>query len=208
MHFKTLVENIIDSKDIYTVDELKDYVVWETSIKNLSKVKKRIKTDGLYDAGARVLVPVFNTPDNEITEKIKELINVNDVGDLIKNIRELRIWAQDNITPERKKELGYNDDDTLIKNSTKPGLGLALAKSLVEGYSKGLLIIPRSTYKTNTHYVHDNLGNRLNISIPNQEYKTFKKISQWRKIDAYKEYFEYNVDRDVQQVWGRALDVL
>lgn len=208
MCFKQLVEDIINNKDIYTVDELRNYVIWETSIKNLSKVKKRIKTDGLYDAGARVLVPVFNTPDDEIAEKIKELINVNDVGDLIKNIRELRIWAQDNITPERKKELGYNDDDTLIKNSTKPGLGLALAKSLVEAYSKGLLIIPRSVYKNNSNYVYDNLGNRLNISIPNQNYKDFKKISEWRKINAYKEYFEYNVDKDVQQAWGRALDVL
>jgi hypothetical protein len=48
----------------------------------------------------------------------------------------------------------------------------------------------------------------LNIYIPIQNYKDFKKICEWRKIKAYKEYFEYNVDKDVERVWGRALDVL
>lgn len=209
MYFKQLVENIIDNKDIYTVDELKDYDIWETSIKNLPTVKKLIQKDGLYQQGARILVPVFDTPDNEITEKIKELIDINGDG-IIKTIKELRIWAKDNITPERKKELGYEEDDSYIKNSTEPGLGLALAKALVESYSKGILIIPKSLriYRKNLHYVYDRIGNKLSISIPNQEYKDFKKIAGWRKINAYKEYFEYNVDKDVQQAWGRALNVL
>ena len=109
--FKLLVENVIDNKDIYTVDELKDYEIWETNIKNLPVIKKQIQKDGLYQQGARILVPVFDTPDNEITDKIKELININ--GDsIIKTIKELRVWAKDNITPERKKELEIKEDDT------------------------------------------------------------------------------------------------
>jgi hypothetical protein len=202
MYFKTLVENIIDNKDIYTVDELKNYVIWETNIKNLPIVRKAIKKDGSYKAGARILVPVFDTPDNEITDKIKELININGDG-IIKTIKELRIWAKDNITPERKKELGIEEDDSYIKNSTEPGLGLAVAKALVESYSKGILIIPKSLriYRKNLHYVHDRIGQKLSISIPKQEYKDFKKIAGWRKIKAYKEFFQFN-DKEVEQGWG------
>jgi hypothetical protein len=210
MYFKTLVENIIDNKDIYTVDELKNYVIWETNIKNLPIVRKAIKKDGSYKAGARILVPIFDTPDNEITEKIKELINING-EQIIKTIKELRIWAKDNITPERKKELGYKEDDSYIKNSAEPGLGLQIAKTLVEAYSKGLLVAPLDVFKDPTTNVFDNIGNRLdmlNIYIPIQNYKDFKKICEWRNINAYKEYFEYNVDKDVERVWGRALDVL
>lgn len=200
MNFKQIVENIIDNKDIYTVDELKDCAIWETNIKNLPKVKKRIKEDGLYDAGARVLVPIFEAPDNEVTEKIKELVIANG-EQIIKTIKELRVWAKDNVTPERKKELGYRENDTYIKNSAEPGLGLGIAKALVEAYSKGLLIMPRDAYKNNTTYVFDNLGNRLNISIPNQNYKDFKKICEWRKIKAYKEFFEFD-DRETEDTWG------
>lgn len=197
MNFKLLVENIID-KDVFTIDELKDYAIWETSIVNLPIVKKTIMRDSLYEAGARVLVPVFDAPDNEITKKIKELININ--GDrIIKTIKELRVWARDNITPERKKELGLEEDDTYIKNSTEPGLGLGLAKALVEAYSKGILIIPRDIYKMNSHYVYDNLGPKM--SIPNQNYKDFNKICGWRNIKLYKEFFQFN-DKEVEQQWG------
>lgn len=209
MYFKQLVEDIINNKDIYTVDELRNYVIWVTNIKNLISIRKTIKKDGLYEAGARILVPVFDTPDNEVTEKTKELININGEN-MIKSIKDLRIWAKDNITPERKKELGYENDGTYsyIKKSLEPGLSLALAKALVEAYSKGILVIPRSVHINNTHYVHDNLGQKLHMIIYNQDYKEFKKIAGWRNINTYKEYFEYSVDKDVEQVWRRALDVL
>jgi hypothetical protein len=200
--FKLLVENVIDSKDIYTIDELKDYEIWQTNIKNLPVIKKQIQKDSLYQQGARILVPVFDTPDNEITDKIKELININR-DSIIKTIKELRVWAKDNITPKRKKELGIKEDDTYIKNSTEPGLGLGTAKTFVEAYSTGILIIPESLSinRKNLHYVHDRIGQKLSISIPNQEYKDFKKIAGWRKIKAYKEFFQFN-DKEVEQGWG------
>lgn len=200
--FKLLVENVIDSKDIYTVDELKDYEIWETNIKNLPVIKKQIQKDGLYQQGARILVPVFDTPENEITDKIKELIKVN--GDsVIKAIKELRVWAKDNITPERKKELGIEEDDTHIRNSTEPGLSLGTAKTFVETYAKSILVIPESlsVHGKNLHYVHDRIGQKLSISIWYQEYKDFKKIAEWRKIKAYKEFFQFN-DKEVEQEWG------
>lgn len=203
MNFKQLVENIIDSKDIYTIDELKNYKIWETNIKNLPTIKNQIKKDGLYAAGVRVLVPIFDAPDNEITDKIKELIRVN--GDsIIKTIKELRAWAQDNITPERKKELGIKEDDSYIVNSTKPGLGLAVSKALVEAYSKGILVVPISTFKEHrlTSYVYDTIGQKLQIIIHNLEYKDFRKISLgWRLIKAYKEFYQFN-DKEVEQEWG------
>ena len=138
----------------------------------------------------------------EITDKIKELININR-DSIIKTIKELRVWAKDNITPERKKELGIKEDDTYIKNSTEPGLGLGTAKTFVEAYSTGILIIPESLSinRKNLHYVHDRIGQKLSISIPNQEYKDFKKIAGWRKIKAYKEFFQFN-DKEVEQGWG------
>lgn len=207
MNFKVLVENIINEKDLYTVRDLKGYRIWETNIKNLPIIKKEIKKDGLYSAGVRVLVPVFETKDNEITDKIKELININ--GDnIVKTIRELRDWAKNNITPERKKELGYEDDDTFVVNSTQPGLGLALAKTLVESYSKGFLVAPLRSFTGHrlTSYVF-NLRDKLNSSIINVEYKDFVKISNWRKIDVYKEFHQFN-DKEVEQEWGDIISEL
>lgn len=208
MNFKALVENIIDSKDIYTIDELKSYRIWETNIKNLPTIKKQIKEDGLYAAGVRVLVPIFDAPDNEITNKTKELVNINGEN-VIKAIKELRAWAQDNITPERKKELGIKEDDSYIVNSTKPGLGLAVSKALVEAYSKGVLVVPVSTFKEHrlTSYVYDTMGQKLHIIIHSLEYKDFKKISGWRNINAYKEFYQFD-DKETEEDWGDVISGL
>jgi len=212
MNFNFLVENIIDNKDIYTVNELKDYVIWVTNIKNLPTVKQQIQKNKLYQQGARVLVPVFDAPNNEITDKAKELVNINGEN-VIKSIKELRTWAQDNVTPERKKELGIKEVDTYLINSTKSGLSLGaglslgVSKALIEAYSKGILVMPKSTYIKYTNYVYDILGRKLHIIIRNEEYKDFKKIAEWRQIKAYKEFFQFN-DKEVEQDWGGIIDEL
>jgi hypothetical protein len=88
MKFKTLFENMVGEKDTYTLEELKNYKIWESNISFLPDIKKYIKRKGFYNHGIRVIVPVLHET-NEVEAKAKEIVEQNDPLSLIVNIKKL-----------------------------------------------------------------------------------------------------------------------
>ena len=213
MNFKTLVENVLEDRDVYTVESLLSYSIWDAYVVRLPDIKKYIKKDGMYKRGARVIVPVFKPDDeNEVTLKAKELIAINGTN-LIQSIKRLREWSMKNLTEERIKELGYDDKSDRYSFYPLAGLRLGVAKNIIEKDTYGFLIIPakergidgKSPFSTT--YVYD-MCHALSAHIRSIPYRDFVMRSKRNNIDEYKTFSEYNIDKETEENWGDILSEL
>jgi hypothetical protein len=212
MKLKTLFENMVGEKDIYTFSELKNYKIWDSNIAYLPKVKKYIKKKGLYNHGARVIVPVLYQT-NEIEAKAKEIVEENDPLSLISNIKKLRAWTKENVSVNRIRELGLNQTGPSDAPARYMELSLYHAKNLIEMYSKGYLIIPEEItrlpkatevgYHSGTVY---NMNLEIFVHCSSIPYSSFEKINQG--IALFKNFSEYKIDKETEQAWGDVLDEL
>jgi len=212
MKFKTLFENMVDEKDTYTLDELKNYKIWDANIAYLPQVKKYIKRKGFYNHGARVIVPVLQET-NEVEAKAKEIVEQNDPLSLIGNIKKLRAWVKENISINRIRELGLSQSGPYSSPTGFNNLSLYHAKNLIEMYSKGYLVIPiemtRLPKASQVGYHVSSIPN-MNIEIgvyckdiPNS---SFEKVNE--VITHFKNFSEYKIDKETEQAWGDVLDEL
>jgi hypothetical protein len=212
MKFKTLFENMVDEKDTYTLDELKNYKIWDANIAYLPQVKKYIKRKGFYNHGARVIVPVLQET-NEVEAKAKEIVEQNDPLSLIGNIKKLRAWVKENISINRIRELGLNQSGPYSSPAGFNDLSLYHAKNLTEKYSKGYLIIPKKItrlpkatqvgYNSSTVY---NMNLEIGVLCSTMSDFDFQKINQ--DVALFKDFSEYKIDRETEQAWGEVLDEL
>jgi hypothetical protein len=213
MKFKTLFENMVEEKDTYTLDELKNYRIWEANIAYLPLIKKYIKRKGFYNHGARVIVPVLHE-SNEVEAKAKEIIEQNTPTNLIGNIKKLRAWTKENVSVDRLRELRLNQSGPYDSPTRHNELSLYHAKNLIEMYSRGYLIIPieitRLPKASQVGYHVSSIPN-MNIEIgvhckdmPNS---SFEKINEG--IAHFKNFSEYKtLDKETEQAWGNVLDEL
>jgi len=213
MKFKTLFENMVGEKDTYTLNELKNYRIWDANVAYLPQIKKYIKKKGFYNHGARVVIPVLQET-NEVEVKAKEIVEKNNPLSLISNIKELRAWVKETLSVNRIRELGLNQSGPYDSSSRSNELSLYHAKNLIEIYSKGYLVIPiemtRLPKAPQIGYRSESIPN-MNIEIgvyckdmPNS---SFEKINEG--ITHFKNFSEYKtLDKETEQAWGDVLDEL
>ncbi len=213
MKFETLFENMVGGKDTYTLEELKNYKIWESNIFFLPDVKKYFKRKGFYNHGARVIVPVLQET-NEVEAKAKEIIEQNGSRNLIGNIKKLRAWTKENVSVNRIRELGLNRSGPSDSPTPHNELSLYNAKNLIERYSKGYLIIPKEMTRPpkaqqigyGTEGVYD-MNREIGVSNSNIHYNIFVKIND--DIALFKNFSEYKtLDKETEQAWGDVLDEL
>ena len=213
MKFKTLFENMVGEKDTYTLEELKNYKIWESNISFLPDIKKYIKRKGFYNHGIRVIVPVLHET-NEVEAKAKEIVEQNDPLSLIGNIKKLRAWTKENVSVNRLRELGLNRSGPSDSPTPYNELSLYHAKNLIEMYSKGYLIIPEEItrlpkatevgYHSGTVY---NMNLEIYVHCRSMPYSSFAKINN--DVTHFKNFSEYKtLDKETEQAWGNVLDEL
>jgi hypothetical protein len=212
MKFQTLFENMVGEKDTYTLEELKNYKIWESNIYFLPDVKKYIKRKGFYNHGARVIVPLLQET-NEVEAKAKEIIEQNDSRNLIGNIKKLRAWTKENVPAQRLQKLGLNRSGPSDSPTRYNELSLYNAKNLIEKYSKGYLIIPEEMTRLPKSQLLGprnpvpNMNLEIDVFCKDIPYSSFVKIND--DITHFKNFSEYKtLDKETEQAWGDVLDEL
>jgi hypothetical protein len=213
MKFKTLFENMVGEKDIYTLDELKNYRIWDANVAYLPQIKKYIKKKGFYNHGARVVIPVLQET-NEVEVKAKEIIEQNDSRNLIGNIKKLRAWTKENVSVNRLRELGLNRSGPSDSPTPYNELSLYHAKNLIEKYSKGYLIMPvKMTHLPKASQIGyrsesiPNMNIEIGVYCKDMSNNSFQKINEG--ITHFKNFSEYKtLDKETEQAWGDVLDEL
>jgi hypothetical protein len=212
MKFKTLFENIVKEKDTYTLEELKNYKIWDANIAYLPKVKKYIKKKGLYNHGARVIIPALQET-NKVEAKAKEIVEQNDPLSFIGNIKKLRAWTKENVSVQILQDLRLNQPGPSDSPVQYNKLSLYHAKKIIERYSKGYLIIPKKItrlpkapqvgYNSSTVY---NMNLEIDVLCSTMSDFDFQKINQ--DVALFKNFSEYKIDKETEQAWGDVLDEL
>ncbi len=214
LKFQRIVESIKESKSVYSINDFDRCYIWAIRNDNLDAVNSEIRRSGLFRQGVKVLQPVILPPKDALDEAAKKI--ASETPNITDAQTKLSQWPSFNyrqllpvLTKDYSKEL---TTDGIA------GISYRLARAFIEKYTCGILVAPielntqqfteftkqwyQAFHRIKMHKDMYNIGGR----DPFQE--AFIYFNNLVNIKEYKVYTGYNVDQDVEDAWGRALNVL
>ena len=216
LEFERIVESIKENKSVYSINDFNRCNIWAIRNDNLDAVNSEIRRSGLFRQGVKVLQPVILPPKDALDEAAKKI--ASETPNITDAQRKLSEWPSYNyrqLLPLLTKE--YKDE---LTTDGIAGISYRLARAFIEKYTCGILASPielnSNQFTEFTRQWHqafhrlkmhkDMYDTRVGGKDPFQT--AFVYFNNLVNVKEYKVYTGFNVDQDVEDAWGRALNVL